>query len=84
MAYLLFAYDDVCPRGGMDDCVGIFTTLEEAKAAEAACPGIYGYDHIEIWTIDGTTMRWVAKYQAGQWHDAPAPPTAGARGEEAT
>lgn len=37
--YFLFAGDTFYPAGGMDDLVGTFATLEEARAAVAE-PGV--------------------------------------------
>jgi hypothetical protein len=45
--YLLFAYDNYYPNGAMDDCRGVFSTIEDAQASRPAWKR-YDEDHIEI------------------------------------
>lgn len=53
--YLLFAWDQYYPSGGMNDLKGEFDTEQEAKgyAINSSCAM---YDHIELYdTQEGTT-----------------------------
>jgi len=64
--YFLFVCTHYYPRGGMDDCEGVFDTLEAAKAAAVAADERYvdvsiaeiGENVVEHWMQED---GWVSK-----------------------
>lgn len=59
--YFLFSYADSYPSGGAGDCIGVYATLEEAKAAAKDDPRT-SRDTTEIAMIEGgqlVVMYWL-------------------------
>ena len=52
--YLRFEYDNFYPLGGMDDCVGAYSTFDEAMCSPLSCDHGLVYD---TWTGE----RWVVR-----------------------
>lgn len=67
--YLLFAYDHDSPQGGAHDCVGVFETAEQARAAYT--PGRDINEIAEV-TPGGLVIQWEAFPRKGYTPPLPA------------
>jgi len=56
--YFLFVCPNYYPRGGMDDCQGVFDTLDAAKAAAAAAVTDDDYVHVSIAEIGENVVEY--------------------------
>ncbi len=63
--YFLFAYSQYYPRGGSEDCKGIFADIEDAKAAGAALAEDYDYLYIEQ-PHNGAFLE-ILRWQGEEW-----------------
>lgn len=65
--FILFAFDDYYPGGGMNDSRGSFDTIEEAAAYVATMKSKLGYfpDNVEVLdTQTGDVREWSTHRQA--------------------
>lgn len=62
MIYLLFAFDDYYPAGGMGDCLGVINAADDAHAVDRAREILKGERHrdcVELVRID-PDRGWIA------------------------
>jgi hypothetical protein len=57
--YVVFAYDEYYPGGGMTDLVGSFDDLDEAKGVKCSLGD--DYDYIEVVDRDTWEVVWAKK-----------------------
>lgn len=69
MIYLLFSFHQYYPGGGMGDCEGIYSTINDAKAAWERKEDRGSPDYVEIVKIEGLEWDVASTYEYNGWED---------------